>query len=43
MADPGYPCNGQFVRVMGGESIGIPVGPETGYLPTAAQLATRVG
>jgi aspartate/methionine/tyrosine aminotransferase len=31
MADPGYPCNRHFVRLMEGEAQGVPVGPETGY------------
>ncbi len=35
MADPGYPCNRNFVRLAGGEPVGVPVGPETGYQLTA--------
>lgn len=35
MADPGYPCNRHFVRLVEGEAVGIPVGPETGYQLTA--------
>ncbi|MFO1305102.1 MAG: pyridoxal phosphate-dependent aminotransferase [Burkholderiales bacterium] len=31
MADPNYPCNRHFVRVMEGEPVGIPVGPDTHY------------
>jgi len=31
MSDPGYPCNRHFVRVLEGEPIGVPVGPETRY------------
>ena len=31
MADPGYPCNRNFVRVMGGVPAEIPVGAESGY------------
>ena len=31
MADPGYPCNRHFVRLVEGEPIGVPVGPETAY------------
>jgi len=38
LADPGYPCNRQFVRLMGGEPRGVPVGPETGYQPTPELL-----
>lgn len=35
LADPGYPCNRHFVRLVEGEAIGVPVGPETGYQLTA--------
>lgn len=35
LADPGYPCNRHFVRLVEGETVGIPVGPETGYQLTA--------
>jgi aspartate/methionine/tyrosine aminotransferase len=35
MADPGYPCNRNFVRLAGGEPVGVPVGPDTGYQLTA--------
>lgn len=35
LADPGYPCNRHFVRLVEGEAVGIPVGPETGYQLTA--------
>ncbi len=31
MADPGYPCNRNFVRFMEGEAIGIPVDASTNY------------
>ena len=31
MADPGYPCNRQFARLVEGVPVGIPVGPETGW------------
>ncbi len=31
MADPNYPCNRHFVRVLEGEPVGVPVGPETRY------------
>jgi len=39
MADPAYPCNRQFVRVLEGETVGIPVGPETRYQLTAQLIA----
>jgi aspartate/methionine/tyrosine aminotransferase len=35
LSDPGYPCNRHFVRVLEGEPVGIPVGPDTGYQLTA--------
>jgi aspartate/methionine/tyrosine aminotransferase len=31
MADPGYPCNRNFVRLVEGEVMSIPVGADTGY------------
>src|ERR1700687_128896 len=31
MADPGYPCNRNFVRIMGGVPAEIPVGAESKY------------
>ncbi len=31
MADPGYPCNRHFVRVLEGRAVGVPVGPESAY------------
>ena len=31
MADPGYPCNRHFARLMEGHGIGVPVSAETGY------------
>ncbi len=39
MADPGYPCNRNFVRLAGGEPVGVPVGPDTGYQLTAELAA----
>ncbi|MEO8537491.1 MAG: pyridoxal phosphate-dependent aminotransferase [Betaproteobacteria bacterium] len=35
LADPGYPCNRTFIRVVEGDPVRIPVGPETGYQLTA--------
>ena len=35
LADPGYPCNRHFVRVLEGAPVGIPVGPDTRYQLTA--------
>lgn len=31
MADPGYPCNRHFVRLVEGEPVSVPVGPDTAY------------
>ncbi len=31
MADPGYPCNRHFVRLMEGEAVAVPVGPDSNY------------
>ncbi len=31
MADPGYPCNRHFLRLVEGAAELVPVGPETGY------------
>ncbi|MGC1817851.1 MAG: pyridoxal phosphate-dependent aminotransferase [Casimicrobiaceae bacterium] len=36
LADPGYPCNRHFVRVLEGEALAVPVGPESRYQLTAA-------
>lgn len=41
MADPGYPCNRHFVRMLEGAPVGIPVGPETGYQLTAELVANH--
>jgi aspartate/methionine/tyrosine aminotransferase len=35
LADPGYPCNRHFVRVLEGAPVAIPVGPESRYQLTA--------
>ena len=31
LSDPGYPCNRHFVRMLEGEPVGIPAGPDTNY------------
>jgi aspartate/methionine/tyrosine aminotransferase len=41
MADPGYPCNRNFVHTMGGVAAEIAVGAETGYQLTPALVAAR--
>ncbi len=39
MADPGYPCNRHFVRLLDGVPRLVPVGPATGYQLTAGLIA----
>ncbi len=39
LSDPGYPCNRHFVRVLEGDPVGIPVGPESRYQLTAESIA----
>ena len=41
MADPNYPCNRHFVRVLEGDPVGIPVGPDTSYQLTADLVAAN--
>ena len=38
LTDPGYPCNRHFVRLAGGLPVELPVGPDTGWQPTAVQI-----
>ncbi|MBC7160701.1 MAG: pyridoxal phosphate-dependent aminotransferase [Immundisolibacter sp.] len=38
LTDPGYPCNRHFARLAGGVPVELPVGPDTGWQPTAAQI-----
>ncbi len=38
LTDPGYPCNHQFIRVMGGKPVGVPVGSDSGYQLNAALI-----
>ncbi|MEP7181746.1 MAG: pyridoxal phosphate-dependent aminotransferase [Betaproteobacteria bacterium] len=38
LADPCYPCNRHFVRVLEGEPVGVPVGPDTNYQLSAALI-----
>ena len=40
MADPGYPCNRNFVYLLNGEPLGIPVDASTGYQPGCAAVRT---
>ncbi len=41
MADPGYPCNRNYVHLLDGEPRSIPVGPDTGYQLNAALAAAH--
>ncbi len=43
MADPGYPCNRQFARLVEARGVGVPVGPETGYQLTSELVARHWG
>jgi aspartate/methionine/tyrosine aminotransferase len=43
LADPGYPCNRHFVRTLEGEAVGLPVGAETAYQPSAEQIEAAWG
>ena len=38
MADPGYPCNRNFVYLLNGRPVGIPVGPDSAYQPEPRQV-----
>ncbi len=38
IADPGYPCNRNFVYLLNGQPAAIQVGPESGYQPTIEQV-----
>ena len=38
MADPGYPCNRHFARLLEAEAVGVPVGADTDYQLTPALL-----
>ena len=39
MTDPGYPCNKNFVELVSGVPVEIPVGPQTSYQLTAEMIA----
>ncbi|MEZ5543073.1 MAG: pyridoxal phosphate-dependent aminotransferase [Pseudomonadota bacterium] len=38
LADPGYPCNRNFVHLLGGEPVSLPVAAVTNYQPAVAQV-----
>jgi aspartate/methionine/tyrosine aminotransferase len=39
LADPGYPCNRTFIRLLEGEPVAIPVGADTRYQLSADSIA----
>jgi aspartate/methionine/tyrosine aminotransferase len=39
LADPGYPCNRNLIRMCEGTPVGLPVGPDTDYQLTAGLVA----
>jgi len=43
LADPGYPCNRHFARLVEARAVGIPVGAETNYQLTAEAVARNWG
>lgn len=43
MADPGYPCNRHFARLLEARPVGIPVGVDTGFQLTADLVARHWG
>lgn len=43
LADPGYPCNRHFARLIEARGVGIPVGPESNFQLTAELVAKHWG
>lgn len=43
MADPGYPCNKNFVELVSGVPVSLPVGPETRYQLDVKQIEKAWG
>jgi aspartate/methionine/tyrosine aminotransferase len=41
--DPGYPCYGNFVRILSGEPVGVPTGPEADFQFTAELYRDHAG
>lgn len=39
LADPGYPCNRHILRTYEGRPVAMPVGPESNFQPTPAQVS----
>ena len=42
LTDPGYPCNRHFVHLAGGVPVDLPVGPDSNWQPTAAQIGAAL-
>jgi aspartate/methionine/tyrosine aminotransferase len=40
LADPGYPCNRHILRTYEGRPVGLAVGPQSNFQPTADQVAS---
>ena len=43
LADPGYPCNRHFARVVEARGVGVPVGPDTAFQLSAALVERHWG
>jgi aspartate/methionine/tyrosine aminotransferase len=43
MADPGYPCNRHFARLVEARGVGVPVGPETAFQLSAELVEQHWG
>ncbi len=43
LADPGYPCNRHFARVVEARGVGVPVGPDTAFQLTAQRVEQHWG
>ncbi len=43
LADPGYPCNRHFARVVEARGVGVPLGPESAFQLTAELVARHWG
>lgn len=41
LTDPGYPCNRHILRAYEGQAVSLPVGPESNFQPTPAQVDSR--
>jgi len=39
LADPGYPCNRNFVHLLNGEPVAVPVDASSGYQPAPQQVS----